>query len=132
HRHGPRPGHPPGHPGRGPGRPAGARRLPGSGLMALLEIQAVRAGYGNGPDILTDVSLDVAQRKTYCIIRPNGAGKSALLKTVAGLLTPREGDIVFDGTSIAGRRPDQVLQAGVCFVPQDRTIFPQMSVRENL
>ncbi|HSJ36517.1 MAG TPA: ABC transporter ATP-binding protein [Acidimicrobiia bacterium] len=100
--------------------------------MALLEVQAVRAGYGNGPDILTDVSLEVEQGKTYCIIGPNGAGKSTLLKTVAGLLTPREGDVVFDGTSIAGRRPDQVLQAGVCFVPQDRTIFPQMSVRENL
>src|SRR5690606_9225852 len=95
-------------------------------------IQAVRAGYGNGPDILTDVSLEVEQGKTYCIIGPNGAGKSTLLKTVAGLLKPREGDIVFDGTSIAGRRPDQVLQSGVCFVPQDRTIFPQMSVRENL
>jgi branched-chain amino acid transport system ATP-binding protein len=100
--------------------------------MALLEIRDVRAGYGNGPDILTNVSLDVEQGKTYCIIGPNGAGKSTLLKTVAGLLDPREGDVVFDGTSIAGRRPDQVLQAGVCFVPQDRTIFPQMSVRENL
>jgi branched-chain amino acid transport system ATP-binding protein len=100
--------------------------------MALLEIRDVRAGYGNGPDILTDVTIDVEQGKTYCIIGPNGAGKSTLLKTVAGLLKPRQGDIVFDGTSIAGKRPDQVLKAGVCFVPQDRTIFPQMSVRENL
>ena len=100
--------------------------------MALLEVQAVRAGYGSGPDILTDVSIDVEEGRTYCIIGPNGAGKSTLLKTIAGLLKPREGDIVFDGSSIAGRRPDQVLESGVCFVPQDRTIFPGMTVRENL
>lgn len=100
--------------------------------MPLLEIRGIRAGYGNGPDILTDVSLEVDAGRTYCIIGPNGAGKSTLLKAVAGLLEPRQGDIVFDGKSIAGRRPDQVLEAGVCFVPQDRTIFPQMTVRENL
>jgi branched-chain amino acid transport system ATP-binding protein len=100
--------------------------------MALLEIRDVRAGYGNGPDILTDIDLDVEEGRTYCIIGPNGAGKSTLLKAIAGLLKPRSGSISFDGQSIAGKRPDQVLAAGVCFVPQDRTIFPQMTVRENL
>ncbi len=100
--------------------------------MALLEVRNVRAGYGSGPDILTDISIDVEEGRSYCIIGPNGAGKSTLLKTIAGLLSPRDGDIVFDGHSIAGRRPDQVLAAGVCFVPQDRTIFPEMTVRENL
>ena len=89
--------------------------------MALLKLRDVRAGYGSGPDILTDVSIDVEEGKTYCIIGPNGAGKKTLLKTVAGLLKPRHGDVVFAGESIAGRRPDQVLGAGVCFVPQDRT-----------
>lgn len=100
--------------------------------MALLEVRDVRAGYGNGPDILTDVSIEVEEGGTYCIIGPNGAGKSTLFKTIAGLLHPRDGDVVFGGESIAGRRPDQVLEAGVCFVPQDRTIFPEMTVRENL
>ena len=100
--------------------------------MALLEVRNVRAGYGSGPDIITDISIDVEEGRSYCIIGPNGAGKSTLLKTIAGLLSPRDGDIVFDGQSIAGRRPDQVLAAGVCFVPQDRTIFPEMTVRENL
>jgi branched-chain amino acid transport system ATP-binding protein len=100
--------------------------------MALLEVRDVTAGYGNGPDILTDVSIEVEEGGTYCIIGPNGAGKSTLLKTIAGLLPPRHGDVVFEGESIAGRRPDQVLEAGVCFVPQDRTIFPEMTVRENL
>lgn len=100
--------------------------------MALLEVKDVRAGYGSGPDILTDVTIDVEEGRTYCIIGPNGAGKSTLLKTIAGLLKPRDGDILFEGNSIAGRRPDKVLEAGVCFVPQDRTIFPGMTVRENL
>lgn len=100
--------------------------------MPLLEVSGVRAGYGSGPDILTDVTIDVEEGHTYCIIGPNGAGKSTLLKTIAGLLKPRDGDIVFEGKSIAGKRPDQVLEAGVCFVPQDRTIFPGMTVRENL
>ena len=100
--------------------------------MALLELVDVRAGYGTGPDILTDISLEVEEGRTYCIIGPNGAGKSTLLKTVAGLLPAREGHITFDGETIGGRRPDQVLSAGVCFVPQDRTIFPEMTVRENL
>jgi branched-chain amino acid transport system ATP-binding protein len=100
--------------------------------MALLEVKGIRAGYGNGPDILTDVSIDVEEATTYCVIGPNGAGKSTLFKTIAGLLKPRDGDIAFAGTSIAGHRPDRVLDAGICFVPQDRTIFPQMTVRENL
>lgn len=100
--------------------------------MALLEVRGVRAGYGNGPDILTDVSMAVEAGKTYCIIGPNGAGKSTLLKTVAGLLKPREGEILLDGNDISGMRPDQVLAAGACFVPQDRTVFPEMTVRENL
>lgn len=100
--------------------------------MALLEIEGVRAGYGTGPDILTDVSISIEEGASYCIIGPNGAGKSTLLKTVAGVLTPRDGTIVFDGRPIGGLRPDRVLQAGVCFVPQDRTLFPEMTVKENL
>jgi len=100
--------------------------------MALLEIEGVRAGYGAGPDILTDVSISIEEGASYCIIGPNGAGKSTLLKTVAGILSPRDGTIAFDGRPIGGLRPDRVLQAGVCFVPQDRTLFPEMTVRENL
>ena len=70
--------------------------------------------------------------QSYCIIGPNGAGKSTLLKVIAGLLPPRSGDVVFRGESLAHRRPDQVLATGVCFVPQDQALFPEMSVRENL
>lgn len=100
--------------------------------MALLELRDIRAGYGSGPDIITDISFEIDEGRTYCVIGPNGAGKSTLLKAIVGLLQPREGEIVLDGKDIAGHRPDQILEAGACFVPQDRSIFPEMSVRENL
>lgn len=100
--------------------------------MALLELRSVRTGYGLGPDILTGVSLDVAAGGTYVVIGPNGAGKSTMLRLISGLLTPREGTVRFDDRDIGGRRPDQILEAGICFVPQDRTLFPEMTVRENL
>jgi branched-chain amino acid transport system ATP-binding protein len=100
--------------------------------MALLELDAVRAGYGSGPDILTDVSLEVEEGKSYCVIGPNGAGKSTMLKVISGLLKPRDGQVVFQGNRIGGKRPDQILGAGICFVPQDRTVFPDMTVKENL
>ena len=100
--------------------------------MALLELRSVRAGYGVGPDILTDVSLDVDEGGTYVVIGPNGAGKSTMLRLISGLLIPRYGTVTFDGQDIGGRRPDQILEAGICFVPQDRTVFPEMTVRENL
>jgi branched-chain amino acid transport system ATP-binding protein len=100
--------------------------------MALLELTGVSSGYGYGPDILNEVSLSVEEGKAYCIIGPNGAGKSTILKTVAGLLRPRKGEILLEGSAIGGMRPDLVLGAGICYVPQDRSLFPEMSVRENL
>jgi branched-chain amino acid transport system ATP-binding protein len=100
--------------------------------MALLDLTGVRAGYGIGPDILSEVTLAVEPGRTYCMIGPNGAGKSTLLKLICGILHPRAGEVIFDGEKISGLRPDQILGRGICFVPQDRTLFPEMTVRENL
>ncbi len=100
--------------------------------MALLALGDVRAGYRSGPDILHGVSLEVEEGSTACVIGPNGAGKSTLLKAIMGLVDVRAGDISFAGERLIGRRPDQVLARGVCFVPQDRSLFPDMTVRENL
>ena len=100
--------------------------------MSLLELSGIRAGYGIGPDIMAGVDMQVEAGRTYCIIGPNGAGKSTLLKTICGILKPRAGNINFDGNEVGGLRPDQVLARGICFVPQDRTLFPEMTVRENL
>jgi branched-chain amino acid transport system ATP-binding protein len=100
--------------------------------MALLEIEDVIAGYGAGPDILTGITLNIEAGTSYCIVGPNGAGKSTLLKAIAGFLKPRAGEVRLDGTTMNGSRPDQMLAAGVCFVPQDASLFPMMTVKENL
>ena len=100
--------------------------------MALLEVRDVDAGYGAGPNILRGLSLKVEAGKSYCIIGPNGAGKSTLLKVISGLLPTRAGEVTFRGVPFNEARPDQVLAAGICFVPQEQAVFPEMSVRENL
>ena len=100
--------------------------------MALLEVRSVDAGYGQGPDILKGLSLSVEAGQSYCIIGPNGAGKSTLLKVISGLLPLRSGEVVFRDVPFNGARPDQILAAGICFVPQDQAVFPEMSVKENL
>ena len=100
--------------------------------MGTLIVDNVVAGYGSGPNILKGLSLTVESCRTYCIIGPNGAGKSTLLKVIAGLLKPRQGSITFKGERIDGLRPDQILRMGLCFVPSDRSLFPDMTVRENL
>ncbi|MGH8910972.1 MAG: ABC transporter ATP-binding protein [Acidimicrobiia bacterium] len=98
----------------------------------LLQVSDVTAGYVSGPDIIQGLSLDVEEGRTYCIIGPNGAGKSTLLKVIAGILAPRSGSIRFLGEDVGGLRPDQLLGKGICFVPQDQSLFPKMTVRQNL
>jgi branched-chain amino acid transport system ATP-binding protein len=100
--------------------------------MALLEVENVAAGYAGGPDILTGLSLRIERERSYCIIGPNGAGKSTLLRVICGLLRPRRGRITFKGEQLAGLRTDQILRRGIGFVPQDRSLFPDMTVEENV
>ncbi len=101
-------------------------------MSTILSVHEVTAGYPNGPDILRKISLEVQTGQTYCIIGPNGAGKSTLLKAISGLLRPRAGTIKYKGDLISNLRTDQILRMGLCFVPQDRSLFPDMTVRENL
>jgi branched-chain amino acid transport system ATP-binding protein len=100
--------------------------------VALIEIDDVVAGYGIGPDILTGVSLQIEADRSTCIIGPNGAGKSTLLKAICGLVPIRRGRVTFDGAPLNGLRTDEILRRGICFVPQDRSLFPDMTVTENL
>lgn len=100
--------------------------------MALLEVDDVTAGYGAGPDILNGITLEVEAGRSYCIVGPNGAGKSTLLKVICGILRPRRGEVRFDGSRVSGMRPDELLAAGICFVPQEQSLFAEMTVRENL
>lgn len=97
----------------------------------LLSIRGLRAGYQD-IDILKGVDLDVHAGEIVCVIGPNGAGKSTVFKAVYGLIGVRSGTVVFDGSEITGRRPQDVLGAGIAIVPQLRSVFPQMTVLENL
>ncbi|NVP57027.1 ABC transporter ATP-binding protein [Mycoplana rhizolycopersici] len=101
-------------------------------MTALLEVTNITAGYGDGPAILDGAHLTVVPGKVHCIIGPNGAGKSTLLKAICGMLKIRKGDVVLKGERLNGLRPDQILRKGICFVPQERALFPKMTVRENL
>jgi ABC-type branched-subunit amino acid transport system ATPase component len=99
--------------------------------MALLELRAVEAGYGS-IQILHGVSLHVNAGEVVAVIGPNGAGKSTAFKVIMGFITHLRGEIVFDGRSLIGQRPDKILALGLGYVPQGRVVFSQMTVRENL
>jgi branched-chain amino acid transport system ATP-binding protein len=97
----------------------------------LLQIDGVFAGYGGG-DVLRGVDLAVEKGSITCIVGPNGAGKSTVMAAVCGLLKPRKGSIVFDGKPINGMSPQQILARGLALVPQAHSLFPALSVRENV
>ena len=100
-------------------------------MGALLTLRSVIAGYGAG-DILKGVDLDVRAGTITCLIGPNGAGKSTVLKCVSGLVRPRQGSVTFDGMAINGLSPRKRLLRGIVHVPQDRSLFPAMTVWDNL
>ncbi|MCL6596175.1 MAG: ABC transporter ATP-binding protein [Firmicutes bacterium] len=97
----------------------------------MLELKGVVAGYGGG-DVLKGVDLVVEAGTITCIIGPNGAGKSTVLKVISGLLRPRRGKVLFEGEDISGWPPARVISRGIVQVAQDRSLFPQMTVRENV
>jgi ABC-type branched-subunit amino acid transport system ATPase component len=99
--------------------------------MPLLKVEAISCGYGD-TEILRHVSMTVEEDEIVCIIGPNGAGKSTLMKTVFGLLHPREGSIDFGGVDISQKVPHQIVKLGMCFVPQVANVFTTLSVEENL
>ena len=97
----------------------------------LLKLSNIYAGY-DGSDVLKDVSIEVEQGTTTCIVGPNGAGKSTVLRVLSGLLKPRLGKIIFDGRSLVGLQPRQILALGIVQVPQSHSLFPSMTVRQNV
>ncbi len=97
----------------------------------FLRFEGIVAGYGGG-DVLKGVDFDVSQGGVTCIVGPNGSGKSTLLKTVSGLVTPRLGQIWFKGKDLVGLSPKEILQLGVVQVPQQHSLFREMTVVENV
>lgn len=99
--------------------------------MNLLEINDIYGGYGGG-DILRGVSLHMSAKDIIAIVGPNGAGKSTLMKSAFGLINVRAGKITLDGTDITSLSPDKVVRHGISYVPQEKNVFPSLSVEENL
>jgi ABC-type branched-subunit amino acid transport system ATPase component len=99
---------------------------------AILETEAIVAGYLPEVDILNGVSIRVGEGEIVTVIGPNGAGKSTLIKTIFGLLRPREGRVVFRGEDISGRKPHDITRRGLSYVPQLDNVFQSLTVEENL
>jgi branched-chain amino acid transport system ATP-binding protein len=97
----------------------------------VLRIDALRAGYGNTL-VLEDISLDLPERGTLAVLGRNGVGKTTLLATIMGHTTLHSGEILFNGNSLTGKKIYERSRLGIGFVPQEREIFPSLTVEENL
>jgi branched-chain amino acid transport system ATP-binding protein len=97
----------------------------------MLRVADVHAGYGATP-ILFGVSLDVHEGEAVALLGKNGMGKTTLMKTVMGFLAPSRGTIEFAGRALQGLRPHEIARLGIGLVPENRRIFPGLTVRENL
>jgi branched-chain amino acid transport system ATP-binding protein len=97
----------------------------------ILELRNVDVAYGK-LRALYGVSLHIQQGEVVALIGANGAGKSTTLRAISGLLTPNAGDILFNNVSIARQRPDLIVRAGIAHCPEERRVWPDLSVHENL
>ena len=97
----------------------------------MLTIDNVVTSYGT-IEALKGVSLTAESGKITCLLGPNGAGKTTLMYTIAGILKAQAGTITLDGTDLTRRSPVKVVEHGISLVPENRLIFPRMTVRENL
>jgi branched-chain amino acid transport system ATP-binding protein len=100
-------------------------------MTTRLELKDVHTFYGTS-HVLFDVSLSVGEGESVCLLGRNGAGKTTTLKSIIGLAPSSSGSIRFDGAELAGRQPYEIAQRGVGYVPDERLIFPDLTVRENL
>ncbi|MGO1887139.1 MAG: ATP-binding cassette domain-containing protein, partial [Halomonas sp.] len=97
----------------------------------LIDARDVHGGYG-GMNILNGVNMTLEADEVGVIVGPNGAGKSTMLKAVFGLLHVNQGEILLNGQPIQNLPPNQLVQRGMGFVPQEKNVFPSLSVQENL
>ncbi len=99
--------------------------------MSILAVDSVVAGYGE-TEILHGISMRIEPGEAVTIFGPNGCGKSTLMKTIFGLLTPKQGSIVFEDSDITGMPTDRLIRMGMSYVPQTGNIFPSLTIEENL
>ncbi|WP_353210326.1 ABC transporter ATP-binding protein [Rhodovarius sp.] len=99
--------------------------------MSELLVEGLDAAYG-ASQVLFGVSLSVERGETLALMGRNGAGKSTTFKAIAGILPPRAGRVMVRGVDVAGQKPYRIARAGIAFVPEDRQVFPEHTVEENL
>jgi branched-chain amino acid transport system ATP-binding protein len=97
----------------------------------MLDVADLVTAYGK-IEALKGVTLQAERGRITCLLGPNGAGKTTLMMSIAGILQPQRGSIRLDGTDLTGLTPARIVAQGVALVPENRLVFPQMSVRENL
>jgi len=97
----------------------------------MLDVANLVTAYGK-IEALKGVTLQAERGRITCLLGPNGAGKTTLMMSIAGILQPQRGSIRLDGTDLTGLSPARIVAQGVALVPENRLVFPQMSVRENL
>ena len=101
-------------------------------MSALLAMSGVTAGYAVDIEILRNLSISIEAGRITGLIGLNGAGKSTLMKTICGFLRPTAGSIAYDGADITGIAPHTLIDRGIWYIPQESSLFPYMSVEENL
>lgn len=97
----------------------------------MLKVDRVSAGYG-AVTILSEVSLELSEGETQCVIGTNNSGKSTFFKVISGLLKPFSGEITLNGINVAGMTTAEIVELGIVLVPERRRLFAKMSVYENL
>ncbi|HEY3827620.1 MAG TPA: ABC transporter ATP-binding protein [Solirubrobacteraceae bacterium] len=97
----------------------------------MLELQGIEGGYG-GTTVLRDVSLSIPSGSVVALLGPNGAGKSTTMRMASGLLRPRSGRVLLNGKDVTAVSPSRRASLGICHIMEGRSIFPSLSVRENL
>ena len=97
----------------------------------MLKLEGVHAYYGTS-HILHGIDLSIEQGETVTLLGRNGAGKTTTMRTIMGLLRPKEGQVIFRGEVISGHKPFQIARKGIAYVPEERAIFVHLSLVENL
>ena len=98
----------------------------------MLSAHNIVAGYVDEIDILQNVSIDAEREQITSVIGPNGSGKSTLVRVICGFLHPKSGEVSWDGTSLTGRSSHDMAGLGICYLPQERTVFPHLTVEQNI
>lgn len=97
----------------------------------MLELRGIHAYYGQS-HVLFDVSLSLRKGEVVGLLGRNGAGKTTTMKSICGMLPPREGRLLFEGNDVTGRKPYEMVRRGICYVPDDRRVFGDLTVDDNL